>query len=494
MHFPTTALRAVFGSIARPAFAFALFLLAACVSMPAPAHASALGELKTAVILVDFTDAATQPNTPTELNQLVFGKVSDFYWEASYQKAFLSGDTFGWFTIPVSTTQCTWDKVASEGNLAATAAGANLSSYTTFIYLFPTASGCIDGGGGDIGPNGEHRVFINGAAGFTEQMISHELGHQFGLQHSDGLDCDVSALGNVCVQRGYADTADTMGGHGHFNAFQKERLGWLNAAGAPPITTVTASGRYAIERYETPGTGAKALKILKSVNPTNGQKTWYYLEYRQPIGFDAVLAGLGNLTTGVQVRTGTLTAGGIGTSLLLDMTASSNATIAYDIWDGALDVGRTYSDSAAGVSFTVVSADANGAVVDVSVAAPPVACVRAAPTLALTGPTSALAAGTTATYTLSVSNRDSSGCAATAFSLARSVPAGWSGVLGAASLTLSPGTSTTTTLTVGSPSTAGAGTYAIGAGTSSAIGAVHTASAAASYVIASKTGVRKTRH
>ena len=484
MHFPTMALRATFCSI--------LVLLLFLVAAPS-ARAATAGEMKTAVILVNFTDAAAPSRTPAELNQLVFGKVSDFYWEASYQKTFLSGATFGWFTIPVSTTQCTWSRVASEGNRAATAAGADLSSYTTFVYLFPAASGCINGGGGDIGPNGEHRVFVNGVAGFTEQMISHEVGHQLGLQHSDGLDCDVSALGNTCVQRGYTDTADTMGGHGHFNAFQKERLGWLNAAGAPPITTVTASGRYAIERYETPGTAAKALKILRAVDPASGQKTWYYLEYRQAIGFDAVLAGLGNLTTGVQVRTGTLTAGGIGTSLLLDMTASSNATIAYDIWDGALGVGRTYSDGAAGVSFTVVSADASAAVLDVTVAAPPAACVRAAPALVLTGPTSSLAAGSTATYTLSVSNRDGSGCTATAFALARSVPAGWSGVLGATNLTLSPGASASTTLTVVSPNTAGASSYTIGAGTSSAAGAVHTASASAAYAIASKTSGKRTR-
>jgi hypothetical protein len=176
------------------------------------------------------------------------------------------------------------------------------------------------------------------------------------------------------------------------------------------------------------------------------------------------------------------------------MTASSNATIAYDIWDGALGVGRTYNDDAAGVTFTLVSADGNGAVVDVGVAAaPPPSCVRAAPVLALTGPTSALAAGSTATYTLNVSNRDSAGCAATSFALARSVPAGWSGVLGAGSLSLSPGATASTTLTVVSPTTATAGTYAIAAGSSSAAGATHTASASASYAIASKTTGKKPR-
>jgi hypothetical protein len=344
-----------------------LALLPACASFAATGP---LGEQATAVILVNFSDNTTQPRTPAEIRQLVFGDVSDFFWEASYQQAFLSGDTFGWFTIPVSMADCSWNAIESEGNRAAIAAGANLAGYTRFIYLFPNASGCVGGGGGDVGPAGEQRVFINGASGFTTQMIAHELGHRFGLQHSDALDCDISALGDTCIQRGYSDTADVMGSFGHFNAFQKERLGWLNAGASPPLTTVTASGRYTLAPYETPGTGAKALKILKGTDPATGQKTWYYLEYRQPIGFDTRLGGFGNLTTGVQVRTGTITSGGLGTSLLLDMTPSSNAVVADDIQDGALGVGRSYTDAVAGVGFTVVSADSGGAVVDVSVAAP----------------------------------------------------------------------------------------------------------------------------
>src|SRR6476469_7391737 len=198
-----------------------LVLLPACASFAE----STTGEQKTAVILVDFSDNTTQPKTAAEANQLVFGDVSDFYWEASYQRSFLSGATFGWFTIPVTAANCSWDAIATEGNRAATAAGANLANYTTRIYLFPNASGAVSGGAGDVGPGGEQRVFINGGSGFTTQMIAHEIGHRLGLQHSDALDCDVSPIGNTCIQRGYSDTADVMGSFGHFNAFQKERLG-----------------------------------------------------------------------------------------------------------------------------------------------------------------------------------------------------------------------------------------------------------------------------
>src|SRR5688572_13756618 len=129
-------------------FVAALLLATSCSHVRAqaqpqtPVLPDTTGELKTAVILVNFSDAATQPKTKSELNNLVFGQVSDFFWENSYQKTFLSGDTYGWFTIPVTAAQCSKDLIAQEGNRAAVAAGADLSGYTHFIYLYPNASGC----------------------------------------------------------------------------------------------------------------------------------------------------------------------------------------------------------------------------------------------------------------------------------------------------------------------------------------------------------------
>jgi hypothetical protein len=168
------------------------------------------------------------------------------------------------------------------------------------------------------------------------------------------------------------------------------------------------------------------------------------------------------------------------------MTPNSDPSSNYaDMRDAALAVGRSWTD-ANGIGFTLKSADANGAVVEVKVggSAPAPTCTRAAPTVSLAGPTAALSAGTTASFTLSVTNRDSSACAASAFSLARTLPSGWSGSLASANLTLSPGASGTTTLSVTSPATAASGSYGVGAGASSAAGSVHTASASATYSVA----------
>ncbi len=474
--------------------ASAVLLATSCTHVQAqtqnPVLPNTTGEQKTAVILVNFSDVATEPKTKTELHNMVFGQVSDFFWENSYQKTFLSGDTFGWFTIPATAAQCNKDLVAEEGNRAAIAAGADLSAYKHFVYLYPKATGCPLAASTTVGPNGEKRVFINGVAGFVFGIVAHEMGHGFGLQHSDALDCDLTPLGNTCTTVGYGDAADTMGGDGHFNAFQKERLGWLGATGMPPITTVSSNGRYAIDRYETTGSAPKALKILKSTNPVTGVKTWYYIEYRQPIGFDALLAGRGNLTTGVLVRTATLT-GGLGISQSLDMTPNSDASLMYELQDAALEVGRSFTDPVSGVTISLAAADANGATIDVSFdggTSPAPTCTRAAPTMSLSGPTAAVAAGSSVSYTLSLTNKDSSTCSATTFNLARTVPSGWTGILAASSLSLSPGASSSTTLNVTSASTAAAGDHGIGAGAGSSIGSTHSANASITYTVSAAPG------
>ncbi|QNP40691.1 NEW3 domain-containing protein [Lysobacter solisilvae (ex Woo and Kim 2020)] len=111
-------------------------------------------------------------------------------------------------------------------------------------------------------------------------------------------------------------------------------------------------------------------------------------------------------------------------------------------------------------------------------------CMRAAPTLTVSGPTSTVAAGTTNTYSISLKNNDSAECSSTTFALARTVPSGWTGTLSAANVALAPGASTSASLAVTSSTTAAAGSYGIGVGTSSGAGITHTKSASATYSVA----------
>ena len=350
--------------------AASIFLLSAgamAATPPTQAVEASTGDHATAVVLVTFTDNASQPKTVAETDALVFGDVSDFFWENSYQQTFLSGKTFGWYPIPMAATNCDTMAIAREADRAATAAGANLAPYEPIIYMVPYNSGCGFSGTGGRNAAGQHLVFINGDSGFQTKVVAHELGHRFELFHSDALDCNVTPLGDTCTKDGYGDPADAMGNRlGHFNAFQKELLGWLNAGTSPAIPVVTTSGRYRLDPFETTSAGIKALKVRKGTD-ANGAPVHYYLEYRQLTGFDAGLANVGgNLANGVLVHTGSQ--GDLLTSIMLDMTPNSILTSrAADFFDGALAAGKTFTDATSGVTISVVSVDASGATVDITV-------------------------------------------------------------------------------------------------------------------------------
>ena len=443
-----------------------------------------MGAQKTAVILVNFQDDTSQPITPAAANTLVLTTVSKHFEESSFGQTWFTGNTFGYYTLPLSKAVCDPVKWYTEADKAVAAAGTDLSSYTRRIYFFPRVDTCGWDGLATQGFGGVTKVYINGPTAANLRVVGHEIGHNYGLNHAHALDCDLSPFGETCRTSDYGDVADMMGGFrsGHFSAFAKELLGWLNDGVSPPILTATANGRYVIEPYSASSVGAKAVKVPGGVDSL-GRKRWYYLEYRQPTGFDAALANTGNLTSGVMVRVAS--EGERDSMYQLDMHPGLSNTSATDLLDGALAVGETYVDAVADVSFTLVSASGTAATIDVTVGGgSPAVCTRAAPTMTLSGPTSAVAAGSTITYTATLTNKDSSACASTTFNLARSVPSGWTGTLAASSLSLSPGATASTTLSVTSTSTAAAGSHGIGVGASSSVGSAHTASASATYSVA----------
>jgi hypothetical protein len=455
---------------------------AGSVEMLAAATTATLGVQRTAVVLVNFQDDASQPITPSSAKTLVFSTIDAFYRENSFQQAWLTGDVYGWVTIASSKTTCNTEQIAQQADAAVAASGIDLSGYGRTVYMFPQ-NACGWTGLAMVGGT-PARAWINGV--FSLRVVGHELGHTFGLMHAHGLDCDTSALGAICKSLTYGDGADLMGNRAvQFNPFEKEQLGWLNDGVSPPIVTVTSNGRYTIEPYSSSSVGNKAIKIARDPDPATGKPRWYYIEYRQPIGADAILANIGNLTKGVLVRTST--EGDGNSSNLLDMTPNSITTSGFsDLEDGALAVGRSYTDDAAGVTISLASAGTSGAAIDVSFGGspPPPSCTRTAPIVSINGSTTAIAAGSSKSYTVSVSNKDGSACTATTFILARSVPSGWTGTLAASSLSLGPGSTGTTTLNVTSATTATAGSYGIGVGTSSNVGSAHTANASTTYAVA----------
>ncbi|PYV64537.1 MAG: hypothetical protein DMG95_04175 [Acidobacteria bacterium] len=241
------------------------------------------GAVNTLVMMVNFQDnPSAQPWTAAAVQNMVFTQTSNWDMENSFQHTWLTGDVAGWFTVPVASTNCDTASIKSDALAAAQSAGYNLSSYSHYIYLMSSNTGCSAWwglatiGGGDVWVNGQYNIAVH--------VFAHEMGHNFGLYHAHTVDCGTQVMCSSGNFNDYGDGFDTMGASTysapHYDAFHKEQLGWLNSGGQPPITPVTSSGTYQLSPTEVQDSNPKALKILQS-GTTN---TYYYVELRQPSG------------------------------------------------------------------------------------------------------------------------------------------------------------------------------------------------------------------
>jgi uncharacterized protein (TIGR03437 family) len=292
-----------------------------------------LGEQKVAVLLLQHPTIPLRADFTTQtLSQLLFGpgiSLSGYLREASFGKTSVTGDVFGPFTVDRTLLPggCLIPDLPRFRDLAlkATNGSIDLHAYSSFILITPHGSDC--GGvvsAGEAIPNCPNFALPDGSASnagvawasldpahdYHEILptIIHEIVHTLGIvNHASSLDFDrnpLGLLGAIGTHDEYGDRFSTMGGgkcvsdrctHGHLNAEHKLLLGWLDPVN--DVQTVSASGTFILAPYEN-STGVRALKILR---PGTGQ--WLWLEYRQPIGYDATLDLLNpKVFSGVLIR------------------------------------------------------------------------------------------------------------------------------------------------------------------------------------------------
>lgn len=310
------------------------------------------------------------------------------------------GDIFGPYTIAMDGHNGACD-YPGWSNAALEESGISPSDYDNVIFKFPRVDEgfpCSVAAGWANLPG--RFSWIDGYA-YSFGVFAHELGHNFGAHHASSLACVDGAgvpatLGSTCARNEYGDPAEVMnsrGSQGHMSVFHKAKLGWLSAGN---LVTVNQDGDYTIAPLESTSQGAIGLRIRMGFNP-GGDATLgdggsydgndrlpegpidYYIDYRQPVGWDSWLGGgrSNNLIKGVSIRVGSAMYDSdlIFQSRFLDMHPET-ADPWDGQWDGALQDGETFSD-AHGISIEQLRHSPSGVTVRIRLGASSVAPVPA---------------------------------------------------------------------------------------------------------------------
>lgn len=428
------------------------------------------GEQKVAVLLVTFPGVSPPSLTPQAVSEVFFaasGRSVDGFWrEASYGKAWATGQVFGWYTLDAVYT-CDQYYQMRDAAIRAADADVDFRQYNRIFIVFPPQGGCGWAGLSTVGCSTQSSpgdgVFTSSVAwlvagymGNRDQgvkLAAHEGGHGLGLGHASSRDFGaeaLGALGTAGTLSEYGDVFSTMGSWnlGHYNAPHKLRLNWL--ASGTNIATVESSGSFSIQPIEVSPPGLQALKVRRGT----GNNAWLWVEYRQPQGlYDSTLSS--QPFSGALIHYEDSTTTGSKTHLL-DFTPETSS------WtDPALVSGKSWVDPYSNVSLYVEPAAGGMLNLAVNYGAAP--CVTAAPTVSLAPANPGVQAGGTVQYTVTVTNNDSAGCAPATFALSTLLPGAWVSTFSQSALTLSPGQTLSATMSKSVPASTAPGTYAVDA-------------------------------
>jgi hypothetical protein len=392
-----------------------------------PAATSTSGDQRTLVIVANFGDTSVSCSNDF-INDAMFAdptglSVNSLYSVNSLGQVSLSGSVVGPYILNAnSTDSCNLTGWADAADAAATAGGENLAAYTRKLYVMPLNT-CPGAGFGTVGGSPSAAwVFTCDLKG----VYAHEIGHNLGMDHA------------ATPTSEYGDTTDPMSFGSDplrgVNAPHRQELGWL---GANSTQGVNSDAVYDVAPLALDPLTVTAPQTILIAKPDTQEK--YYLSYRTSEGFDNFIDSSYYARLSIHRYKG-------------DGSSSKTFLLA-----GLAD-GQSFVDQVNGISVTQVSHDSTHATVRVHIET---ACLPGAPSASLSPQSQSGIAGNSLTYMLSLTNNDSAACGPSTFTLSGAYPAGWTGSLSPASLSVGPGMTAQATFTVASSSGAAVGGYQV---------------------------------
>jgi hypothetical protein len=310
------------------------------------------GAKKMLIIRVDFPDKTGQVVSDATLTTLI-SNFNTHWTEMSYGKTTWAlvgaGSAFTpTLRLPLGHASYTgFGTMLSAARAAAEDAGFDYRTYNFDVV--------VTGDKPDVGFGGVAYVGGRGAWLANSQwnlgVGTHEVGHNFGLNHSGYWNTDDGSVIGTGTAVEYGNPFDHMGGasssfNAHFGARQKNYLDWLPDTDVKKVTTNATVTHRISAMDKAAATGARAVAVDRS-STTND----YWVECRQ------TYAGSNKWQKdGVLLNWGPVSINN-SKPLLLDLTP---ATSTLD--DAALLIGQTFSDPTDKIHITPVGkgADANG--------------------------------------------------------------------------------------------------------------------------------------
>jgi hypothetical protein len=332
-----------------------------------------------AVIIADYSDLAGYPATTTQAQGTFTdstASVHSYFDATSRGRLSTTTDIYGPWHLGIS--QCpggnsSWSLSGSRTAAlnAAAAHSVSLSSYDHVVLW--TRQPCKQGWAGvAYVPGNFVQMVVDWATygdAISTMVASHELGHNLGLAHSNGLACfdgssnQVELVGS-CQDAEYWDQYSTMGSagapdHALLDADRLASLGWLSTGESQ---TATAAGAYSLVPVYSTTPGVRLLRIARPTTVLPGEQSGAWtLELRSTLTGTAWDQFIGSpfapVTTGVTVRYSEDGNGGtsFGPSYLIDTVADGSKAAGVDFWDAPLQAGQTFADTVGGFTITVDS-------------------------------------------------------------------------------------------------------------------------------------------